>query len=79
MERKDHLYLDLECVFYYNFPMSDPRKKKPSRIGSQQTNRYFHVLDIPLRLVNRTDPAAQENPSSNDSTWKCSDWWPPIN
>ena len=48
--------------------MSTPRKKKPSRIGSQQTNRYFHVLANPLRLVNRTDSAAQENLSSNDQT-----------
>lgn len=44
--------------------MSTPRKKKPSRIGSQQTNRYFHILANPLRLVNRSDPAAQENHSS---------------
>jgi DNA-binding NarL/FixJ family response regulator len=44
--------------------MSTPRKKKPSRIGSQQTNRHFHILANPLRLVNRTDPAAQENPAS---------------
>jgi DNA-binding NarL/FixJ family response regulator len=45
--------------------MSTPRKKKSSRTGSQQTNTYFHVLDTPLRLVNRKDPAAQENRSSN--------------
>ena len=45
--------------------MADPRKKKSSRNGSPQTNRYFHVLVSPLRLVNRTDPAAQEHPSSN--------------
>jgi DNA-binding NarL/FixJ family response regulator len=51
-------------MFYYNFRMADPRKKKSSRNGSQQTNRYFHVLVSPLRLVNRTDPAAQENPAS---------------
>jgi DNA-binding NarL/FixJ family response regulator len=44
--------------------MSTPRKKKPSRIGSQQTNRYFHILANPLRLVDRTDSAAQENNSS---------------
>lgn len=44
--------------------MADPRKKKSSRNGSQQTNRYFHVLVSPLRLVKRTDSAAQENPSS---------------
>ena len=42
--------------------MADPRKKKSSRNGSPQTNRYFHVLVSPLRLVNRRDPAAQENP-----------------
>ena len=41
--------------------MSTPRKNKPSRIGSQQTNRYFHVLATPLHLVNRKDPANQEN------------------
>jgi DNA-binding NarL/FixJ family response regulator len=41
--------------------MADPRKKKTSRNGSQQTNRYFHVLAPSLQLVNRTDPAAQEN------------------
>ena len=45
--------------------MSTPRKKKPSRIGSQQTNKYFHTLDTPLRLVNRTNPAIQENHVSN--------------
>jgi DNA-binding CsgD family transcriptional regulator len=41
--------------------MSTPRKKKPSRIGPQQTNKYFHVLATPLPLVNRKDPANQEN------------------
>jgi DNA-binding NarL/FixJ family response regulator len=41
--------------------MADPRKKKSSRKGPQQTNRYFHVLVSPLRLVNRKDLAAQEN------------------
>ena len=45
--------------------MSTPRKKRSSRIGSQQTNKYFHVLDNPLRLVKRTHPAAQENRSSD--------------
>jgi DNA-binding NarL/FixJ family response regulator len=48
-------------MFYYNFRMADPRKKKSSRKGPQQTNRYFHVLVSPLRLVNRTNPASQEN------------------
>src|SRR5215207_2261007 len=46
--------------------MADPRKKKSSRNGTQQTNRYFHVLVSPLRLVNRTDPAAQENRTPNN-------------
>ena len=41
--------------------MSTPRKNKPSRVGSQQTNRYFHVLATPLHLVNRKEPANQEN------------------
>ena len=45
--------------------MADPRKKKSSRNGSPQTNRYFHVLVSPLRLVNRRNPAAQENPPLN--------------
>ena len=44
--------------------MADPRKKKSSRNGSP-TNRHFHVLVSPLRLVNRTDPVAQENHTSN--------------
>jgi DNA-binding NarL/FixJ family response regulator len=41
--------------------MATPRRKKTSRVGPQQTNRYFHVLVSPLRLVNRKDPAAQED------------------
>jgi DNA-binding NarL/FixJ family response regulator len=41
--------------------MANPRKKKSSRNGSQQTNRYFHVLAPPLRLITQTDTAAQEN------------------
>ena len=44
--------------------MSTPRKKKTSRIGPQQTNKYSLTLDSPLHLVNRTDPAAQDNHSS---------------
>lgn len=44
--------------------MADPRKKKSSRNGPPQTNRYFHVLVSPLHLVNRRDPATQENPST---------------
>ncbi len=56
--------LDLEQVFYYNFRMADPRKKKSSRKGPQQTNRYFHVLVPPLRLIKRRNPTAQEKPTS---------------
>lgn len=52
-------------MFYYNFRMADPRKKKSSRKGPQQTNRYFHVLVSPLKLVNRRNPAAQENNTPN--------------
>ena len=44
--------------------MSTPRKNKSSRVGPQQTNKYFHVLAPPLRLAKRTDPAAQEDHSS---------------
>lgn len=44
--------------------MATPRKKKSSRIGSQQTNRYFHILAPPLRLINRKNPATQENQPS---------------
>jgi DNA-binding NarL/FixJ family response regulator len=44
--------------------MAIPRKKKTSRVDPQQTNRYFHILVSPLRLVNRTDPAAQEDHAS---------------
>ena len=46
--------------------MATPRKKKSSRVGPPQTNRSFHVLVSPLRLVNRADPAAQENHTSNN-------------
>ena len=53
--------LDIERAFYYTFRMSIPRKKKLSRMGAQQTNKYLHILDNPPRLVNRTDPAIQEN------------------
>ena len=44
--------------------MSTPRKKKSSRIGPKQTNKYSFTLDSPLHLINRTDPAAQDNHSS---------------
>jgi DNA-binding NarL/FixJ family response regulator len=40
--------------------MANPRKKKSSRTGPQQTNRYFHVLASPLRLVNKRNSADQE-------------------
>jgi DNA-binding NarL/FixJ family response regulator len=46
--------------------MADPRKKKSSRSGPPQTNRRFHILVSPLHLVKRTDPAAQEPPSSTN-------------
>ena len=65
-EEATYLFLDLECLFYYNFRMANPRKKKSSRNGSQQTNRYFHVLVSPLRLIKRTDPAAQEDRLSKE-------------
>jgi len=45
--------------------MSHPRKGRSSRIGPQRTNKYFHILDTPLRLVHQTNPAAQENDSYN--------------
>jgi len=41
--------------------MSTPRKKKPSRIGPQQTTKYSLTLDNSLHLITRTDAAAQEN------------------
>ena len=47
--------------------MATPRRKKSSRVGPQQTNRYFHVLVSPLRLVNRRNPAIQENHLSTTS------------
>lgn len=45
--------------------MTTRRNKKTSRVGSQQKNRYFHVLAPTLRLVNRKDSATQENQTSN--------------
>ena len=44
--------------------MAPPRKNKSSRTGPQQTNRYFHVLAPPLHLVDRRNPATQEDPAS---------------
>jgi DNA-binding NarL/FixJ family response regulator len=41
--------------------MSTPRKKRSSRKGPPHTNRYFHALVSPLRLVNLIN---QENRSS---------------
>ena len=41
--------------------MSNPRRKNHSRTGARQINKYSFVLGNPLHLVNRTDPAAQEN------------------
>ncbi|HAV78112.1 MAG TPA: hypothetical protein DCX53_12250 [Anaerolineae bacterium] len=47
--------------------MSNPRKKK-SWLGSQKTNKYFHILNNPLHLVDRTDPANQENRSQKSAS-----------
>jgi len=44
--------------------MSNSRKKDSSRIGSQQTKKYFHILDSPLHLVHRKTPSLQENLSN---------------
>jgi len=43
--------------------MSTPRKKKPSRIGAQQTTKYSSVLGDHLRLVNQTNSDAKEKRS----------------
>jgi DNA-binding NarL/FixJ family response regulator len=45
--------------------MTNPRKKPSSRNGSQQTKKYFHILDSPLHLVYRKTPDLQENLSRN--------------
>ena len=47
--------------------MSDPRKRKSSRIGSERTNKYFHTLDT-LHLVYRTTPTIQETNSNDKHT-----------
>jgi|SRR5215207_1537410 len=44
--------------------MATPRKKKTSRVGTEQTNQYSFTLDRPLHLINRTEPASRENHSS---------------
>jgi DNA-binding NarL/FixJ family response regulator len=44
--------------------MSPPRKKKPSRSDLQQTNQYSYTLGKPLRLVIKTNQAAQNDPLS---------------
>jgi DNA-binding NarL/FixJ family response regulator len=46
--------------------MSNPRKKKTRR-GSRQTNKYFHTLNTPLRLVNRKKTTIQENRTSKNT------------
>ncbi len=43
--------------------MSIPRKKKPSRMGAQQTNTYSSVLGDQLRLVDQTNSDAKEKRS----------------
>ena len=45
--------------------MVPPRKKKPSRKDQQQTTTYSYILGDHLRLANRTDLDAEENPSNN--------------
>ena len=45
--------------------MSTPRKKKSSRLGEPQKTTYSYILGNSLRLVNRTEPAAQEDQPSN--------------
>jgi DNA-binding CsgD family transcriptional regulator len=47
--------------------MADPRKKKSSRNGPPQPNQQFHFLVSPLHLVNRRNPAAQENPQPENA------------
>jgi|ERR1700752_498721 len=46
--------------------MVPPRKKKSSRIGTQQTTKYSYILGDHLHLVNRTDLDAEENRSKNN-------------
>lgn len=48
--------------------MPTPRKKKSSRTGPQQTNKYSSILDSNLHIINRMDPASQENHPSNNRT-----------
>ena len=43
--------------------MVPPRKKKPSRMGAQQTNSYSFVLGDQLRLVDQTNSDAKEKRS----------------
>ena len=44
--------------------MSTPRKKKPSRIGPQQTKKYSYILGDQLHLINRKDSNTEENRSN---------------
>jgi DNA-binding CsgD family transcriptional regulator len=59
--------LTKEQLFYYNPAMSDPRKSKSSRKGSERTNKYFHTLNS-LHLVYRTDPTIQETITNDKPT-----------
>lgn len=44
--------------------MSTPRKKKPSRMGPQQTKKYSYILGDRLHLINRKDSNTEENRSN---------------
>ena len=48
--------------------MSTPRKKKPSRIGPQQTKKYSSILGDQLHLINRKDSNTEENRSNAGHT-----------
>ena len=41
--------------------MADSRKKKSSRKGTPQTNKYPYILGDPLHLVDHIKPEAREN------------------
>src|SRR5262245_14389396 len=45
--------------------MATPRKKKTSRVGTQQTNKYSFILGDRLRLVSKSNSNTKETRSNN--------------
>lgn len=54
--------------------MANARKKNSVQKGLQQTNKYFHILDRPPRLINPTDPV-EDRRSTDHERFDLYDSW----